>query len=162
EAKLRRAASASGDAGDLRVEGIFEGVRGAVLAALDRIEESRCAFSCAEVALAKNGFFAEVIAIHRGHLDLAEARAAERAGGGGRGGPRAFGRAPGVRALAPPRCARSFDAQGSDGGADRASIGRCACGGAHLGTGAGCRGSLRLRPRYVGQSTTSLMPGNLA
>ncbi|MGZ3423460.1 MAG: tetratricopeptide repeat protein [Polyangiales bacterium] len=80
ENKLRTAASACGDAGDLRVEGIFEGVRGAVLAALDRLGESRGCFQRAESALARNAFFAEVIAIHRGHLDLAEARKAEASG----------------------------------------------------------------------------------
>jgi tetratricopeptide (TPR) repeat protein len=80
ENKLRIAATACGDAGDLRVEGIFEGVRGAVLASLDRIGEARGAFGRAESALARNSFFAEVIAIHRGHLDLAEARRAEANG----------------------------------------------------------------------------------
>ena len=80
EEKLALAARACGDAGDLRVEGIFEGVRGAVLAALDRIGESRGAFARSESALARNAFFADVIAIHRGHLDLAEARRAEDLG----------------------------------------------------------------------------------
>src|SRR5439155_24343554 len=80
ETKLRTAAAACGDAGDLRVEGIFEGVRGAVRASLDRLGEARGAFTRAESALARNSFFAEVIAIHRGHLDLAEARRAEATG----------------------------------------------------------------------------------
>lgn len=80
EAKLRTAATQSGDAGDLRVEGFFEGVRGAVLASLDRVEEARACFERAEAALARNPFFAEVIAIHRGHLDLALARRAEANG----------------------------------------------------------------------------------
>lgn len=71
EGKLRIAAVASGDAGDLRVEGFFEGVRGAVLARLQRVDESRYAFESAEAALTKNRFFADVVAIHRGHLDLA-------------------------------------------------------------------------------------------
>jgi tetratricopeptide (TPR) repeat protein len=80
EGKLRYAASACGDAGDLRVEGVFEGIRGAVLAALGRLPEARGAFARSESALARNAFFAEVIAIHRGHLDLAEARRAELTG----------------------------------------------------------------------------------
>lgn len=72
EAQLRTAASTSGDAGDVRVESIFEGIRGAALAMLDRVDESRAAFARAEDGLCNNRFFAEVIAIHRGHLDLAE------------------------------------------------------------------------------------------
>jgi len=73
---LRRAAVACAEGGDLRVEGFFEGVRGATLAALGHPNEARDAFARAEAALATNEFFADVIAIHKGHLDLAEARAA--------------------------------------------------------------------------------------
>lgn len=76
EVYLRRAAVACAEGGDLRVEGFFEGVRGATLAALGHPDEARKAFARAEASLAHNKFFADVIAIHRGHLDLAEARAA--------------------------------------------------------------------------------------
>lgn len=74
EALLRTAAKALGDAGDLRVEGVFEGVRGAALACLNRVDESVAAFARAEYALRKNKFFGDVIAIHHGHLDLALGR----------------------------------------------------------------------------------------
>ncbi len=76
EDHLRRAAFASRQAGDFWVEGIFEGLRAAVLATLDCIEEARASFDLAEQLLAGNRFYAGTIAIHRGHLDLAEARAA--------------------------------------------------------------------------------------
>jgi tetratricopeptide (TPR) repeat protein len=76
EDHLRRAAFASRQAGDFWVEGIFEGVRGAVLATLDCLEEARGSFDLAEQLLAGNPFYAGTIAIHHGHLDLAEARAA--------------------------------------------------------------------------------------
>jgi predicted ATPase len=76
EDHLRRAAFASRQAGDFWVEGIFEGIRGAVLASLDCAEEARQSFDLAEQLLAGNRFYAGTIAIHRGHLDLAEARAA--------------------------------------------------------------------------------------
>lgn len=76
EDHLRRAAFASRQAGDFWVEGIFEGIRGAVLATLDCAEEARQSFDLAEQLLAGNRFYAGTIAIHRGHLDLAEARAA--------------------------------------------------------------------------------------
>ena len=65
--------------GDLRVEGIFEGMRGAVLASIDLIDEARAAFALSGDLLASNPYFGQVIAIHRGHLDLAEARAEDDA-----------------------------------------------------------------------------------
>ncbi len=73
---LRYAALASRRAGDLRVEGIFEGLRGAVLASQDRIAEARASFDPADELLARNAFYQGAIRVHRGHLDLAEARAA--------------------------------------------------------------------------------------
>lgn len=76
EVLLKRAATAAGEVGDLRLEGIFEGVRGAVLAALDLRDQARLSFGRARVLLAGNLFFAAVIDLHRGHLDLADARAA--------------------------------------------------------------------------------------
>ncbi len=80
EEHLRRAAFASRQAGDFRVEGIFEGVRGAVLAALDATREARASLDLSERLLADNAFYAESVAVYRGHLDLAEARAALAAG----------------------------------------------------------------------------------
>ncbi len=77
---LRRASLASRRAGDLRVEGIFEGVRGGVLAAQDHIDEARAAFDLADALLARNTFYQGAIRVHRGHLDLAEARAATAKG----------------------------------------------------------------------------------
>ena len=65
--------------GDLRVEGIFEGMRGAVLASIDLIDEARAAFALSGDLLATNPYFGQVIAVHRGHLDLAEARAEDDA-----------------------------------------------------------------------------------
>ena len=78
EEHLRRAAFESKRAGDVRVEGIFEGIRGGVLASLDRLAESRRSFALANELLAGNAFYASAIAVHRGHLDLAEARAAAK------------------------------------------------------------------------------------
>jgi hypothetical protein len=75
EDHLRRAAFASRQSGDFRVEGIFEGIRGAVLATLDCTEKARMSFDLAEQLLAGNSFYAGSIAVYRGHLDLAEARA---------------------------------------------------------------------------------------
>ena len=80
EDHLRRSAFASRQAGDFRVEGIFEGVRGGVLAALDCIEESRASLDLADELLTGNPFYAGSIAVYRGHLDLAEARAAAMCG----------------------------------------------------------------------------------
>jgi predicted ATPase len=65
--------------GDLRVEGVFEGMRGAVLASVDLVDEARAAFALSEELLASNPYFGQVIAVHRGHLDLAEARAEDDA-----------------------------------------------------------------------------------
>ena len=79
EEHLARAAFASRQAGDFRVEGVFEGVRGAVLASLDCLEEARASFALAEQLLVGNSFYGRIIAIHRGHLDLAEARGVEPA-----------------------------------------------------------------------------------
>jgi len=76
ERHLAKAATSSREAGDLRVEGIFEGIRGAVLACQRRLAEARESFDLAERLLRPSPFFAGVIAIHRGHLDLAEAREA--------------------------------------------------------------------------------------
>jgi predicted ATPase len=76
ESHLATAALASRRAGDLRVEGIFEGVRGGVLASLDRIAESRAAFDLSDELLSRNAFYQGAIRVHRGHLDLAESRAA--------------------------------------------------------------------------------------
>jgi predicted ATPase len=76
ESHLSKASLSSRRAGDLRVEGIFEGVRGGVLASLDRIAESRAAFEVADELLSRNAFYQGAIRVHRGHLDLAEARAA--------------------------------------------------------------------------------------
>ena len=80
ESHLAKAALASRRAGNLRVEGIFEGVRGGVLASLDRIAEARAAFDVADELLSRNAFYQGAIRVHRGHLDLAEARAAAAAG----------------------------------------------------------------------------------
>jgi hypothetical protein len=72
---LDRAVDRSRAVGDLRVEGIFEGMRGAVLASVDLVDEARAAFALSHELLANNAYFGQVIAVHRGHLDLAEARA---------------------------------------------------------------------------------------
>ncbi len=77
---LESAASASKAAGDVRVEGFFVGVRGAVLASEDEVEAAREAFAEASRLLAGNPFFLRVIEIHGGHLDLAEARRAASVG----------------------------------------------------------------------------------
>ncbi len=77
---LGRAALASRRAGDLRVEGIFEGVRGGVLATQGRIDDARASFALADELLEGNLFYQQAILIHRGHLDLAEARAAAAEG----------------------------------------------------------------------------------
>ncbi len=80
ESHLATAALASRRAGDLRVEGIFEGVRGGVLASLDRIAESRAAFDLSDELLSRNAFYQGAIRVHRGHLELAESRAAAAGG----------------------------------------------------------------------------------
>src|SRR5207302_10449232 len=63
-------------AGDLRLDGSFEGIRGAVLATLDRIDEARTSFELSAELLRGNAFYAATIQVHRGHVDLAEARVA--------------------------------------------------------------------------------------
>jgi tetratricopeptide (TPR) repeat protein len=80
EEHLRRAAYACRRAGDPRVEGVFEGVRGAVLATMGRLAEARRSFDLAEQLLVGNAFYGDVIAIHRGHLDLADATRAAKHG----------------------------------------------------------------------------------
>ena len=80
ERLLARASLGSRRAGDLRVAGIFAGVRGGVLAVLDRIDESRDAFAASDELLAGNAFYRGAIGVHRGQLDLAEARAASADG----------------------------------------------------------------------------------
>jgi predicted ATPase len=77
---LETAARLSRNVGDLRVEGFFTGMRGAALAMLDLVDEARAAFVLAHDLLRQNPYFAAVIALHQGHLDLAEARAAREAG----------------------------------------------------------------------------------
>ncbi len=115
---LDNAAQASRTVGDLRVEGIFEGMRGAALASLDLVDEARRAFALAKQLLRYNPYFLGVIAVHEGHLDLAEAREA-RAEGGGEGRARASVRAAARRIAeaeamhgeAPPLVQRSDDAR---------------------------------------------------
>ena len=71
---LDNAAQSSRAVGDPRVEGIFEGMRGAVLASLDLLDEARAAFALAHRLLRSHPYFGAVIDLHHGHLDLAEAR----------------------------------------------------------------------------------------
>jgi tetratricopeptide (TPR) repeat protein len=80
EHSLDTAARASRAAGDPRVEGIFTGMRAAVLASIDLVDEARAAFAAARQLLAAHPYFLAVIALHEGHLDLAEARDARAAG----------------------------------------------------------------------------------
>jgi tetratricopeptide (TPR) repeat protein len=80
EQSLDHAARLSRAAGDVRVEGVFTGIRGAALASLDLVDEARGAFAVAEELLAPTPYFAAVIELHRGHLDLAEAREALEVG----------------------------------------------------------------------------------
>ena len=80
EEHLSRAAFASRRAGDFRVEGIFESIRAGVLAALDCVDEARASFDLAAQLLVGNAFYARAVSIHRGHLDLAEARDAAARG----------------------------------------------------------------------------------
>jgi predicted ATPase len=77
---LDAAVRLSRNVGDLRIEGIFEGMRGAALATLDLADEARAAFSQARGLLADNPYFGAVIELHRGLLDLADARAAREEG----------------------------------------------------------------------------------
>src|SRR5207247_6395620 len=71
ERYLDSATAAAKAVGDVRVEGFFEGVRGAVLASADRVEEARAALDLADKLLEQNAFFAELIDLYRGHLALA-------------------------------------------------------------------------------------------
>jgi len=73
ELHLRVAAEASRREGDLRNQAMFEGIRGAVLAALGRREDSATMFDFALRLLRDNPYFRGIVAIHRGHLDVAEA-----------------------------------------------------------------------------------------
>ncbi|MFT3770597.1 MAG: tetratricopeptide repeat protein [Minicystis sp.] len=77
---LETAARLSRNVGDLRVEGIFTGMRGAALAMLDLVDEARDAFAASLDLLRQNPYFAAVIELHQGHLELAEARAARADG----------------------------------------------------------------------------------
>ena len=81
---LDDAARLSRAVGDPRLEGIFEGLRGAALATLDLLDEARAAFALARELLRSNAYFGAVITLHQGHLDLAEARAAQAEGEVGR------------------------------------------------------------------------------
>lgn len=80
EGWLDSAARASRAVGDVRVEGVFAGIRGAALATLDLLDEARRAFALAHRLLAENPYFRAVIELHQGHLDLALGRAAELEG----------------------------------------------------------------------------------
>lgn len=76
EGWLDSAARASRAVGDVRVEGVFSGMRGAALATLDLVDEARRAFALSRRLLAENPYFRAVIEVHEGHLDLALARVA--------------------------------------------------------------------------------------
>jgi tetratricopeptide (TPR) repeat protein len=80
ETLLERAAVACRDVGDVRVEGVFAGMHGAVLAELDRVADACRAFDLADSLLEPSPFFRQVIRIVRGHLDLAQARVARTNG----------------------------------------------------------------------------------
>jgi tetratricopeptide (TPR) repeat protein len=62
--------------GDARIEGTFEGLRGAVLAEQNRLAEAEAAFTAAKELLANNRYFSELVALYEGHLDVARARLA--------------------------------------------------------------------------------------
>jgi predicted ATPase len=64
------------EAGDARLEGFFEGFFASAVAMSNDVKEVREAFARAEALLADNPFYLEVVALERGFLDLAEARAA--------------------------------------------------------------------------------------
>jgi hypothetical protein len=64
------------EAGDVRLEGFFEGFFASAVAATTDVKEVRASFTRAEALLADNPFYLEVLAVERGFLDLAEARAA--------------------------------------------------------------------------------------
>jgi predicted ATPase len=77
---LDNAARSSRAAGDMRVEGIFEGIRGAALAQLDLGDEARAAFTSAKKLLGTNAYFRGVVELYEGHLFLCEAREARAEG----------------------------------------------------------------------------------
>jgi len=114
---LDSAARSSRSVGDPRVEGIFSGIRGAALASLDLLDEARAAFTLAHQLLAQHPYFHAVIAVHQGHLELAEAREVSADGDTTRAG--ALVRAAGRRILdaeacdgeGPPLVCRSDDAR---------------------------------------------------
>ena len=114
---LDNAARSSRAAGDLRVEGIFEGMRGAVLASLDLVDEARSAFALAHQLLSSNPYFRAVIELHEGHLDLAEAREARADHAGGhaealeRAAERRIAEAEAWHGETPPLVRRSDDAR---------------------------------------------------
>ena len=114
---LDSAARASRATGDLRVEGIFEGMRGAVLASLDLVDEARTAFALAHQLLGPHPYFDSVIELHHGHLDLAEAREAASEGHGDRAAALVAQAAQRIAAAearqgeAPPLVRRSDDAR---------------------------------------------------
>ncbi len=66
--------------GDVLVEGLFRAVRGAVRAGTGEIDGAIAEFDAAQRLLDDNPFFLEVVAIYRGHLDLALARTARASG----------------------------------------------------------------------------------
>ncbi len=80
ESLLARAADRSRASGDLRVEGIFEGIRGGVLAALGLVDEAARSLDLADRLLEPTPFFRTVVSIHRGHLELGLARELGRKG----------------------------------------------------------------------------------
>jgi tetratricopeptide (TPR) repeat protein len=116
---LDNAAGGSRAAGDLRVEGVFEGMRGAVLAALDLLDEARRAFALARQLLRAHPYFLAVIELHHGHLDLADAREARAEGAPGevrameldRAAMRRLADAEAWRGETPPLVRRSDDAR---------------------------------------------------
>jgi hypothetical protein len=109
---LDNAAKSSRAAGDLRVEGIFEGIRGAVLAGLDLGDEARAAFTSAKRLLGTNAYFRGVVELYEGHLFLCAAREA-----------RGEGHDDGAAALAHEAARRVADAEALTKRSDDARIG---------------------------------------
>jgi tetratricopeptide (TPR) repeat protein len=70
------AVAACREAGDVRLEGFFEGFLAAAVASSGDTKEAGAAFASAERLLHENPLSLEVIALERGFLDLAEARRA--------------------------------------------------------------------------------------